>query len=143
MVVSWIAGVAKVAFGIGAGVFLTPVLALVLPPKVAVALMAPMMVITDFVALRHHWGKWDSRHILVLLPTAVVGVVPGRSAHHDHPPDGDRLDSDHAARRSHGRIPQPQALRAAVHSSLDGAGGDQRDPAAHAVMETNRCGLDV
>ncbi len=77
MVVSGIAGVAKVAFGIGAGVFLTPVLALVLPPKVAVALMAPMMVITDFAALRHHWGKWDSRHILVLLPTAVVGVVLG------------------------------------------------------------------
>ncbi|MHB0869487.1 MAG: sulfite exporter TauE/SafE family protein [Chloroflexota bacterium] len=77
LLVSWAAGVAKVAFGIGAGVFLTPILALVLPPKVAVALMAPMMVITDVLALRHHWGKWHSRHILVLLPTAFVGIVVG------------------------------------------------------------------
>ncbi len=77
LVVSWLAGMAKVAFGIGAGVFLTPILALVLPSKVAVALMAPMMVITDFVALRHHWGKWSRHHVLVLLPTALVGIVLG------------------------------------------------------------------
>ena len=77
LVVSWVAGMAKVAFGIGAGVFLTPILALVLPPKVAVALMAPMMVITDVAALRHHWGKWHTGHMLVLLPTAFVGVVLG------------------------------------------------------------------
>lgn len=77
LLVSWLAGVSKVAFGIGAGVFLTPVLALVLPSKVAVALMAPMMVITDLVALRQHWGKWHTRHVLVLLPTALVGIVLG------------------------------------------------------------------
>ncbi len=77
VLVSWLAGVAKVAFGIGAGVFLTPILALTLPSKVAVALMAPMMVVTDVLALRQHWGKWHTRHILVLLPTAFVGVVLG------------------------------------------------------------------
>jgi uncharacterized membrane protein YfcA len=77
VIVSLIAGMAKVAFGIGAGVFLTPILALVLPPKVAVALMAPMMVITDFAALRHHWGKWHTRYVLVLLPTALVGIALG------------------------------------------------------------------
>lgn len=77
LVVSWLAGVAKVAFGIGAGVFLTPILALVLPPKDAVALMAPVMLVTDVLALRHHWGKWHTGHMLVLLPTAFVGIVLG------------------------------------------------------------------
>ncbi len=74
---SWLSGAAKVAFGIGGGVLLTPIAALVLPPKVAIALMAPMMIITDFVALPHHWRKWSIRDAAVLLPTACVGVVLG------------------------------------------------------------------
>lgn len=77
LVASWFAGVSKVAFGIGSGVFLTPVLALMLPPKVAVGLMAPLMIITDVLALQAHWRKWHARHLAVLLPTAFVGVVIG------------------------------------------------------------------
>ncbi len=77
VVISCVAGAAKVAFGIGAGVLLTPIAALVLPPKEAVALMAPMMLITDFVAIPHHWRKWSTRHVLLLLPTAFAGVILG------------------------------------------------------------------
>ncbi len=77
VVISFMAGASKVAFGIGAGVLLTPIAALVLPPKVAVALMAPMMLITDFVAMPHHWRKWSTRHIVLLLPTAFAGIVLG------------------------------------------------------------------
>ena len=74
---SWVAGIAKVAFGVGAGVFLTPLLTLVLPPKVAVGLMWPVMFVTDISALHHHWRKWDTRQVLVLLPTCFVGIIVG------------------------------------------------------------------
>lgn len=77
VLVSAVAGVFKVAFGLGAGAFLTPVLALVLPPKLAIGLMWPVMFVTDLSALRHHWRKWDTRHVLVLLPTCLLGVVAG------------------------------------------------------------------
>lgn len=74
---SLLAGLVKVAFGVGAGAFLTPLLALILPPTVAVALMAPVMLLTDVQAVQHHWGKWSTRHVMVLLPTSVLGIAAG------------------------------------------------------------------
>ncbi len=72
-----VAGIAKVAFGVGAGVFLTPILALVIEPKAAVGLMWPVMLVTDVSALQHHWGKWNRRCLTVLLPTVCLGIVLG------------------------------------------------------------------
>jgi uncharacterized protein len=77
LLVSLLSGVVKVAVGLGAGPFLTPILALVLPPKMAVALMAPLMIITDVLALHHHWRQWDRRHVMALLPTSFLGIIAG------------------------------------------------------------------
>lgn len=77
VLVSVLSSIIKVSVGIGSGAFLTPILALVLPPKVAIGLMAPLMIVTDLAALHHHWRKWHTRHVLVLLPTCLVGVVAG------------------------------------------------------------------
>ena len=53
--------VIKNSVGIGAGVFLLPVLTLVLPPKVALGLGAPAMLISDLVGIKNYWGEWDKR----------------------------------------------------------------------------------
>ncbi|MFZ5632162.1 MAG: sulfite exporter TauE/SafE family protein [Bacillota bacterium] len=71
------AGLIKTTFGIGAGVFLTPLLSLIIFPKTAVALMAPMMLITDITTLWMHRGKWNLKHIYILLPGVLVGIVAG------------------------------------------------------------------
>jgi len=71
------AGLIKTTFGIGAGVFLTPLLSLIMSPKIAVALMAPMMLITDISTLWLHWKKWDLKYIYILSPGFLVGVVAG------------------------------------------------------------------
>lgn len=76
-VIAFAAGAAKVAFGVGSGALLTPVAALVLPAKTAVALMAPLMMVTDFVAIPRYWRKWSGRHVLVVIPTAFVGIILG------------------------------------------------------------------
>lgn len=71
------AGLIKTTFGIGAGVFLTPLLSLIMYPKTAVALMAPMMLITSIATLWMHWRKWELKYIYILLPGMLVGIVGG------------------------------------------------------------------
>lgn len=71
------AGVIKTGFGVGAGVFLTPLLSLIMNPKEAVGLMTPMMLITDVITLYIFWRKWDWYQVKILLPGCVLGNVVG------------------------------------------------------------------
>ena len=74
---AFLAGLIKTTFGVGAGVFLTPILSINMDPKTAVALMAPMMLFSDLSTMGLHWKKWDASHIKVLIPGGVIGVFLG------------------------------------------------------------------
>ena len=69
--------VIKNGVGVGAGIFLLPFLALVLPPKLALGLGAPAMLISDIVGVRNYWGEWDRKELKILLPLATIGVLFG------------------------------------------------------------------
>ncbi len=77
MAVAFLAGVMKSGFGVGAGIFLTPVLALVTGPKEAVVLVAPMMLFTDVTAIYQYWRRWDFRDILSMAPPCLIGAMGG------------------------------------------------------------------
>ncbi len=74
---AFLAGLIKTTFGVGAGVFLTPILSLSMDAKVAVALMAPMMLLSDISTAGLHWKKWHVDHIKVLIPGGIIGVAVG------------------------------------------------------------------
>jgi len=74
--VAFLGGVLKSGVGMG-GIFLTPVLALVTDPKEAVALVAPMMLFTDIIALYQYRYRWDMKYIVALLPFCLIGAVSG------------------------------------------------------------------
>ena len=67
----------KNGVGVGAGIFLLPFLALVLPPKLALGLGAPAMLISDIVGVKNYWGMWDRKELKILLPLAAIGVFFG------------------------------------------------------------------
>ncbi len=67
----------KNGVGVGAGIFLLPFLALVLPPKLALGLGAPAMLLSDIVGVKNYWGAWDLKELKLLLPSAAVGVLFG------------------------------------------------------------------
>ncbi|WP_419174741.1 sulfite exporter TauE/SafE family protein [Desulfosediminicola sp.] len=69
--------VIKNGVGVGAGIFLLPFLALVLPAKVALGLGAPAMLISDIIGVRNYWGEWDKKELLILMPFAALGVLLG------------------------------------------------------------------
>ncbi len=75
--VAFFAGLLKSGFGIGAGVFLTPMLALVMDAKEAVVVVAPMMLFTDMTAVYQYWRQWDMRDVLTLTPPCILGAVAG------------------------------------------------------------------
>jgi len=77
ILVAFIAGVLKSGFAIGAGIFLTPILALIMNPKEAVALVAPMMLFTDIVAIWQYWRKWNKHDIFYLAVPCLLGAVLG------------------------------------------------------------------
>lgn len=71
-----IAGLSKGGFA-GAGIIATPILALVMPPVEAAALMLPILLVQDAYSLWTYRGTIDRRNIVILLPAAVVGIAAG------------------------------------------------------------------
>ncbi|WP_290596395.1 MULTISPECIES: sulfite exporter TauE/SafE family protein [unclassified Archaeoglobus] len=69
--------IVKTGVGVGAGIFLLPLLSLVLPPKTALGIGAPAMLISDIVGLKLYWKEWNSREALLIVPPSVIGVAVG------------------------------------------------------------------
>lgn len=71
-----VAGLSKGGFA-GAGIIATPILALVVPPVEAAAIMLPILLVQDAYSLWTYRGTIDRRNIVILLPAAVVGIATG------------------------------------------------------------------
>jgi uncharacterized membrane protein YfcA len=67
----------KNGVGIGAGIFLLPFLSLVFPPKLALGLGAPAMLVSDLVGVRNYWREWNGKELFLLLPPAFLGIIIG------------------------------------------------------------------
>lgn len=66
-------GVSKGGFA-GVGLLATPLLALVLPPLQAAAILLPILILQDVISVFVYRHDWDARNIKVMLPGAVIGV---------------------------------------------------------------------
>ncbi len=69
--------IVKTGVGVGAGIFLLPLLSLVLPPKTALALGAPSMLISDVTGLKLYWREWNKKEAILIIPPALLGVFFG------------------------------------------------------------------
>ena len=67
------AGVSKGGFGSGPSFALAIVLALVLPPREAIGVMLPVLMMIDAATLRPYWRKWNWREGRGMM----IGMVPG------------------------------------------------------------------
>jgi uncharacterized membrane protein YfcA len=70
-------GIAKGGFGGAIAVLSVPLMALVMPPIQAVAILLPILVVMDVFVVKTYWGVFDRRGLLVLLPGAMVGILFG------------------------------------------------------------------
>ena len=70
-------GISKAGFGAGVGVISTPLMALTIPVSDAAALLLPLLVICDVVAVYSYGMGFHRRSIKVLVPGAIIGIAVG------------------------------------------------------------------
>ncbi len=67
-------GLSKGGFA-GVGMLATPLVALVLPPLQAAALLLPILILQDAISIWVYRRDWDGWNLKVMLPGAVIGVA--------------------------------------------------------------------
>ena len=70
-------GVSKGGFGGGLGTAAVPLMALVVSPVQAAAILLPILCVMDIVALWKFRGKWVWPELRILLPASLAGILIG------------------------------------------------------------------
>lgn len=70
-------GISKGGFGGGLGTAAVPLMALVISPVQAAAILLPILCVMDLVALWKFRGKWVWPELRVLLPASLIGILVG------------------------------------------------------------------
>ena len=70
-------GIAKGGFGSGLGVLAVPLIAMVVPPVQAAAILLPILCVMDLVGLWAYRGKWILPELRILLPASLAGIAVG------------------------------------------------------------------
>lgn len=70
-------GIAKGGFGGAIAVLSVPMMALVMSPTQAAAILLPILVVMDVLVVRAYWGVYDRTALKLLLPGALFGVAVG------------------------------------------------------------------
>jgi len=70
-------GIAKGGFGSGLGVLAVPLMAMVVSPVQAAAILLPILCLMDLVGLWAYRGKWLWPELRILLPASSVGIIAG------------------------------------------------------------------
>ena len=72
-----IVGLSKSGFGSGIGVLGVPLMALVIPPAQAAAIMLPLLCVMDIFNVFHYRSRFDRTNLIILIPAALVGILLG------------------------------------------------------------------
>ncbi|MCR9106827.1 MAG: sulfite exporter TauE/SafE family protein [Gammaproteobacteria bacterium] len=70
-------GIAKGGFGGPIAVLSVPLMALVMPPTQAAAILLPILVVMDALVVKAYWGVYDRRALQLMIPGALLGVAIG------------------------------------------------------------------
>lgn len=86
-----VAGISKGGFGGGLGVVAVPLMALVIGPVQAAAIMLPILCVMDVFNIWAYRGQWDHRAMRLLIVAALVGIGIGTATFHLLSADAIRL----------------------------------------------------
>jgi uncharacterized membrane protein YfcA len=70
-------GISKGGFGGGLGVLAIPLMALVVSPIQAAAILLPILCVMDLVSLWVYRGKWIGAELRILIPASLIGIGIG------------------------------------------------------------------
>jgi uncharacterized membrane protein YfcA len=70
-------GVSKGGFGAGFGIIAVPLIALVVSPVQAAAILLPILCLMDLFAIRAYRGRWVWPELRLLIPASLIGISIG------------------------------------------------------------------
>ncbi len=70
-------GISKAGFAGGVGTLATPLVALTITVAEAAAILLPLLIFTDILALFYYRRDFDSKSMRVLIPGALIGIFAG------------------------------------------------------------------
>lgn len=70
-------GISKGGFAGGLGTLAVPLLTLMVDPRIAAAIMLPILCTMDIFTVWQYRGNWDKRTLKIILPGAIVGIAIG------------------------------------------------------------------
>lgn len=70
-------GISKGGFGGGLGTMAVPLLALMIDPRLAAAILLPILCVMDLFSVWSFRGTWDKSNLKTLLPGALLGTLAG------------------------------------------------------------------
>jgi len=70
-------GISKGGLGGGAGGAATPLIALVISPMQAAAIMLPVLCVMDLAGIKAYIGRWDRRIMRIIIPAGLIGCGIG------------------------------------------------------------------
>jgi uncharacterized protein len=70
-------GMSKGGFGGGLGTLAVPLLSLLIDPRLAAAILLPILCGMDAVSLWRFRGTWDKLNLKILMPGAILGTIAG------------------------------------------------------------------
>lgn len=70
-------GMAKGGLGGGIAMLSVPLMSLAITPLQAAAILLPLLLVMDAVAIWSFRGQWDSRQLKIVVPGAIAGVILG------------------------------------------------------------------
>jgi uncharacterized membrane protein YfcA len=70
-------GISKGGLGGGAGGAATPLIALVISPVQAAAIMLPVLCVMDLAGIKAYIGRWDRRIMRIIIPAGLIGCAIG------------------------------------------------------------------
>ena len=70
-------GISKGGFAGPIAILSIPLMALVMSPITAAAILLPVLLVMDVLAIYIYWKKWDLQNIKIIIPPAMVGILIG------------------------------------------------------------------
>ncbi len=71
------AGISKGGLGGGVGGVSVPLMAMIISPTQAAAIMLPILCVMDLPAIHAYFGRWNRTLMRIMLPAGLVGIVLG------------------------------------------------------------------
>ena len=70
-------GISKGGFAGPIAILSIPLMSIVMSPITAAAILLPVLLVMDVVAMFIYWKKWDLQNIKIIVPPAMVGILIG------------------------------------------------------------------